>query len=175
MFRSMFLGALLTAAPLAPAGETDPRSAAAYLLQFSLTETPVAVVARMGSPRVTSDFEPGFRTLQFQIDTHDNHEFSHAFCFDKAGRLLSITRNSEEPELVDALFPAGATRTYQWPAEGKAQYRVRVRSFPDGRFLLAMGVGQAGEKTTQLVLARRAALEAFFPWLAEQIPEPRTP
>lgn len=168
------LGTLLAAASLA-FPEQDPRGGAAYLLQFSLTETPAAVVARMGAPRFTADFEPGFRTLQFQIDTHDNHEFSHAFCFDKNGRLLSITRNSEEPELIDALFPPGATRTYQWPAEGKAQYRVRVRSFPDGRFLLAMGVGQAGEKTTQLVLARRAALEAFFPWLAEQTPEPRTP
>lgn len=171
----MFLGALLTAAPLAFAEEKDPRAAAAYLLQFSLTETPAAVVARMGAPRVTSDFAPGFRTLQFQIDTHDNHEFSHAFCFDKAGRLLSITRNSEEPELADSLFPAAETRTYYWPSQGKPDYRVRVRSFPDGRYLLAMGVAQAGEKTTQLILARRAALEAFFPWLAEQIPGPRTP
>lgn len=168
------MGTLLAAASLA-FPEQDPRGTAAHLLQFSLTETPAAVVARMGAPRVTADFAPGLRTLQFQIDTHDNHEFSHAFCFDTAGRLLSITRNSEEPELVDPLFPAAATRSYQWPAEGKPQYRVRVRALPDGRFLIAMGVGQAGEKTTQLILARRAALEAFFPWLAGQIPEPRTP
>ena len=162
-----FFGTLLAAASLALAGP-DPRGAASFLLQFSLDETPAAVAARMGPPRVTTDYQ-GFRSLQYQIDTLDNHDFSHAFVFDSAGRLLSVTRNAEEPEEVDALLPLKETRTHYWPNADKPEYRVRVRTLPDGRYLIAMGVEKPGQKTTQLVLARREALEAFFPWVAEAL------
>jgi hypothetical protein len=161
------MGTLLAAASLA-ASEPDPRGAAAYLLKFSLGETAAEVVAKMGPPRVTADFAPGFRALQFQIGVDDHHEFSHAFVFDRDG-LVSITRNTEEAENVDALFPPAETRPHYWPDAARPEYRVRVRTLSGGRYLLAMGVEKAGEKTTQLVLANRAALDAFFPWLAAQL------
>lgn len=157
-----------TAAPLfSPASPTE-------MLRYTLAETPAQLHRLLGDPKVVAD-QGAFRSLQYQIDAHDPHDFSHVVLVARdSGRLLSITRNYEEPRRIDALFPAAetVTREFRSPGADRSQYFARVRPLAGGsRLLIAMGVSQPGEPTSQLVVIRREAVPEFFPWL-EPLPAP---
>lgn len=159
-----FVTALLSAAP------SDPRAEPAYLLEFTLEESPAEIVARMGPPAQAADSDVNYRVWQYQIEVADNHDFSHTFCFRKSdGKLVSVTRSFGEERNVDALFPASTRRIYHWPTAEKPQYSVLVRQVPGNRVLIAMGVSRPGQPAGQLLLIRRDAMQFFLPWLVPQL------
>jgi hypothetical protein len=84
-------------------------------------------------------------------------------------RVLSITRNFENPQDIDDLFPAAETEVHHWRSEGSPGFDLRLRRLSGETLLLAMGTAGPGERTTQLMLIRRSALPTFMPWLAEQL------
>ena len=45
-----------------------------------------------------------------------------------------------------------------------------VRSLPDGRLLLAIGISKPQQTTTQLVVMRQSELRYFYPWLEKLLP-----
>jgi hypothetical protein len=140
------------------------------MLAYTMDETPAQLGKRLGQPRLVSDLGDRYRTLQYQIDSHDSHEFSHIVCVRRTdGRIASITRNYDDQRSVDGLFPPRSTSAIQW-----SQYRVRVRTMDDGkRLLLAMGTSKPGDKTSQLILIRRDSVADLMPWFAEKL-EPAT-
>lgn len=177
-WNSILLGALLVAAPCgaqshdahSPASRSnDPRTAASYLLKFTLQESATEVRARLGEPSQVADFGPNYFSWLFQIGIADHHDFSHTLCFSReGGKLISITRTLEE-EIVDDLFPAAETTVHHWPSAEKPQYGLRLRRLPGDRLLLALGSTRPGQTTSQLVLIRRSAVPFFFPWLSPQL------
>ena len=139
------------------------------ILSFTLEETPAQVLRLLGQPVQVDDSGPVYRSWFYQIGNRDSHDFSHVLCFrGSASQLISVTRNFDEPQNVDALLPAAQTFAYQWPAAGSAQFLVRVRQLSGDRLLIAMGTARPGDRTTQLMLIRRSALPFFLPWLDEQ-------
>lgn len=166
--RNILLGGVLAGLAagqtLLPVGE---------LLRYSLEETPEQLIRGLGRPAQTGEGSPGYFTWYYKTDVLDQHDFSHLLLFRKSdGKLASVTRNFHTPVNVDALFPAQSSRTHFWPSENDPQWAVRLRQLGNDRILLAMGVRQAGETTTQVVVIRRSALRAFLPWLHEQL-EPK--
>ena len=158
------LGALLI--PAAPPLFYAAAGQLPEMLTYTMDETPAQLGRRLGHPRQVSDLGDRYRTLQYQIDSHDAHEFSHIVCVRRAdGRIASITRNYDDQRSVDDLFPPRSTSAIQW-----SQYSVRVRALGDGkRLLLAMGTSKPGDKTSQLILIRRDAVADLMPWLAEKL------
>jgi hypothetical protein len=170
------MAALLNAAPPDPEGSqthtmaADPRPDPAYLLKFTLEESPSEIVALMGPPTQTADFDVNYRVWQYQIAVEDNHDFSHTFCFRKSdGKLVSVTRSFGEERNVAALFPRDSRRIHHWPKAEKPQYSVMARELPGERILLAMGVSKPDQPTGQLLLIRRDAVRFFLPWLVPQL------
>ena len=136
------------------------------MLAYTMDEGPAQLGKRLGQPRQVSDLGARYRTLQYQIDSHDAHEFSHIVCVRRTdGRIASITRNYDDQRSVDDMFPPHSTAAIQWP-----QYSVRVRTLDAGkRLLLAMGTSKPGDKTSQVILIRRDAVVDLMPWLAEKL------
>ena len=164
-WRTLLLGGVLAGfaagQTLLPVGE---------LLRYSLEETPEQLTRGLGRPAQTGEGSPGYFTWYYKTDVLDQHDFSHLLVFQKAdGKLASVTRNFHTPVNVYALFPARSSRTHFWPSEKDPQWAVRVRLLGEDRVLLAMGVKQEGDTTTQVVVMRRSALRSFFPWLHEQL------
>ena len=144
------------------------------VLSFTLEETPAQVLRLLGRPVQVDDSGPVYRSWLYQIGNRDSHDFSHVLCFRGASaQLISVTRNFDEPQNVDALLPADQTSAYQWPATGVAHFHVRVRQLSGDRLLIAMGTAKPGDRTTQLMLIRRSALRFFLPWLDEQLKSAR--
>lgn len=136
------------------------------MLVYTMDETPAQLGKLLGQPRQVSDLGDRYRTLQYQIDSHDAHEFSHVVCVRRTdGRIAGITRNYDDQRIVDEMFPPRSTYAIQWP-----QYSVRVRTMDGGkRLLLAMGTSKPGDKTSQLILIRRDSVTDLMPWLAEKL------
>ncbi len=156
-------GAWLVAAPLLLAAEPE-------LLSVTLRETTTQMAEKLGRPAQTGEASPGYFSWFLQTDVADHHEYSHVLLFRHADRtLVSLTRNFEEPRVVDELFPAAESRTFYWRAEGQPDWPVRVRCLSGDRVLIAMGVEKPGQRTNQLLLIRREELVAYLPWLAKQL------
>ena len=85
------------------------------------------------------------------------------------GKLVSVTRNFHFAVNVDALLPVKSTQTYYWPNETDRQWPVRVRRMANDRLVIAMGVANPGETTTQVLIIRRSVLRLFLPWLEDQL------
>jgi hypothetical protein len=128
------------------------------------------VVRMLGSPVQVDDALPAYHSWLYQIDNADNHDFSHVLCFRNSdNQLISVTKNFDEPQNVEAVLPSDQTSTYYWPAAGPAQFSVRIRRLSGDRILIAMGSSRPADTTSQLVLIRRSALPLFFSWLDEQL------
>jgi hypothetical protein len=139
-----------------------------FLTRFTLDETQAEVKQMIGVPRNVGDFG-AYQGWNYQIDLHDNHEFSHYLVFHKdSGEFVSITQNFEEPQDASKLFP-GSLATYYYPDREKPQFRVLVRQLGRGRLLLGMGMEEPRDKASQLMLIRRSYLGFFLPWLEEQM------
>jgi hypothetical protein len=150
---------------------SDPRFHGGYLLWFSLNETPAQVEEKMGQAQNVMDHGP-YRTLQYMINVLDRHDYSHSLVFlRETGELVSVTRNYEFAEFVDALFPEKLTDRFWWPNKEKPQYGARARRLSGDRLLLAFGSLEKGQPTTQLMLIKRSALQAFAPWILPQLEE----
>ena len=160
----MLRRAVLFGAAPAVAGTRPPkREEAAFLLQFRLRETPAEVRRKMGPPDRIAGFGAGLVSWQYHVGQEDHHDFSHAFCFrESESALISVTRNTEEPETVDSLFPPKETFTQRHPETG---WPVRVRRMSGGRILVAAGVAGPGQPTTQLIYIRESETRIFLPWL----------
>jgi hypothetical protein len=160
-FNVVLLGALLIAAPVFSQDQD--------LLGFLLNDTPAQVRQRLGRPVLVAPFGE-FESWQYQVGVEDNHEFSHVLLFRVAtGELVSVTRNWEQEQLVDELFPAAESKVYYYPDAGHPEYGVRVRRLTGGRVLIAMGSAKAGDPTGQIVAIRESELAHFHPWLATQL------
>lgn len=155
---------LIFGAPLVAGTRPPGRSEAAFLLRFNLRESQEQVRRLLGPPAQVSDFGEALISWQYHIDQHDHHDFSHTLCFRKSeGTLISITRNTEEPERVDHLFPVRETATQKHEA---SQWSVRVRRMAGSRLLVAAGVSEPGQPTTQLMYLRESEAKIFLPWLS---------
>jgi len=168
-------GALLLSAtllfPQSPAA-ADPKERNGKLLWFQLSEGREKVIALLGPPAKVADFGADFQSWHYQIGNEDHHDFSHELVFRKpGGMLISVTRNYEQEENVDSLFPPAQTRTYNYTEGGRPQYSVRVRRLSPGTLLMAMGTSAPGQKTGQIVLIRESELRYFHPWLFDLLSE----
>jgi hypothetical protein len=145
-----------------------PPSSPEFLTRFTLDETQSQVEQMMGAPKTLGDFG-AYQNWNYQIDMHDNHEFSHYLVFHKdSSEFVSITQNFEEPQDASKLF-AGTPVSYYFPDREKPQFRVLVRQLGRDRLLLGMGMEKPTDKASQLMLIRRAYLGFFLPWLEEQM------
>ena len=127
----------------------------------------------LGAPAQVGEAGPANFSWYLQIDNADTHDHSHILLFRKEDRkLVSITRNFDEPLNVDAMFPANASRTYYFKSPNQPAWPTRVRELAGDRILIAMGVAKPGERTHQLMLIRRSALPQYLPWLAGQLAAP---
>lgn len=141
-----------------------------HLLQFTLDETSAKVATMLGAPAQTGEAGPAHFSWYLQIDNADTHDHSHVLLFrNEDKKLVSITRNFDEPLNIDGLFPAESSRTYYFKSANQPAWPARVRELAGGRILIAMGVAKPGERTNQLMLIRRTALPQYLPWLAEQL------
>jgi len=162
-------GAWLLAAPLFFLLQAEDKQT--ELLRFSLKEDATTVGQLLGAPAQTGEAGPDHFSWFLQIGMDDHHDYSHVLLFRKQDRqLVSVTRNYEAPQNVDQLFPKASGRTYYWEHAAQPRWPVRVRLLDQERVLVAMGVAQPGERTTQVLLIRRSALPQYLPWLAEQLP-----
>jgi hypothetical protein len=166
------LGALLATAPIfsqtLPAA--DPQLKDGELIWFLLTETREAVARSLGQPTMAADFGGDFHSWQYQVGDVDHDDFSLHVVFRKSARtLISVTRNYESGQNVDALFPKNETTVHHFPDAKKPQFSLRLRRLSGGRVLMAMGTSKAGDPTSQLVLMRETELRYFYPWLLEQL------
>lgn len=149
---------------------SDPRYQGGYLFWFTLDETPAQLIEKLGQPAQVGEMGPDFLIWQFQISVVDKHEFSHVICIRrKDNRIVSIARNYEFQENVDGLFPAKLTEVHHWIRDGKPQFSVRLRRLGPDRLLLAMGSGQPGKPTSQILLIRESELPVFMPWLHDSL------
>lgn len=161
---------LAMAAPQLFGQHKQPRRPSAVvdeMQRFTLSETPAQLRSILGEPKLIVDLNDKFRSFQYQVDSHDPHDFSHIVCIRRTdGVIISITRNYEEPREVETLMPARETTTHYYPDAAKPEYSARARSLARGqRFLLAMGTSKPGDKTSQLVMVRREVLPDFFAWI----------
>jgi hypothetical protein len=172
MRRIGVLGAALLALPLW--AQTAENSKVRAFLRFTMDEKPAEIVRLIGKPGRVDDTSRNFQSWMYDAaddeDHDDNLPPAYIICLRNGDQqIMSITRNYDEPQDVEALFPAGSASVYHWPAKEAPQFSVRLRSLPGEKLVLAMGTSQAGQKTTQLILIRRSALPQFMPWLAEQL------
>jgi hypothetical protein len=166
-------GALLLAAlPLFCEGGENRK--VQEILRFTLQETPEEIAKLIGRPSHVDDSVPGYQSWQYEPPPEENGDDNSApawfVCLRTGTRqVVSITRNFDKPQDVDALFPMAQTMAHHWPSPTDRQFSVRVRRISEDALLLGMGTAKAGERTSQLILIRRSALKTFLPWLAEQI------
>jgi hypothetical protein len=173
MKKGYLAGALLLAA-LPVLCETPQNAKTQELLRFTLDESPEQIVTRLGRPNHIADSAAGYQSWQYEFpaseESDDNSPPAWFVCLDTARRqVLSVTRNFDKPQEVDPLFPASQTEVHHWPSTDTPKFSVRLRQAAGEALLLAMGVANPGERTTQLVLIRRSALKRLMPWLAEQL------
>ncbi len=164
--------ALFCAAPLfsQPKAFVEPRIQDDQIRWFTLDETPAQILEKLGPVRQVGELGPNYLIWQFQIDVADTHEFSHVICIRKSGnKIVSVARNYEEPENVDALFPPEMSEVHHWMKDGKPGYSVRVRKLNGDRLLIAVGSAKPGERTSQLLLIHREELKLFMPWLDKSL------
>ena len=171
MTKLFFGGALLVAA-LPLLCQTAPNRVQ-ELLRFSLNESPEQIVALLGRPQRVDDSLAGYQSWQYEFsaaeENDDNSPPAWFVCLSTARhQVLSVTRNFDKPQEVDGLFPPAQTTVHHWPSKEAPQFSVRMRQLPGEVLLLAMGTAKPGERTTQLILIRRSALNTFMPWLTEQ-------
>ena len=164
-----YKGVWLIAMPLiflsAHAAEDQPE-----LMRFTLEENTARVAAMLGAPAQVGEAGPHHFSWYLQINVADNHDHSHVLLFRKTDqKLVSVTRDYDEPENVDRMFPAGESRTYYWQAGTQPRWPVRVRKLDGNRVLIAMGVAGPGQRTNQVLLIRRSAVADYLPWLQEQL------
>lgn len=163
-------GALLLAAPPAEKlpPQADPRVSAGTVEWFTLNETPQQIRKEFGPPALAAEYGAGLLTWQFQMGGIDHHDFSHVVVFRKDDqRLVSVTRNYEPEQGVDALFPLAASKVV--PIPGPAGFVMHVRRLAGGRLLMAMTREGAGQTTGQVTLMRESEVARFYPWLAGRI------
>jgi len=112
MTKHYFGGALLLAAlPLfcqAPERKSD------QLLRFTAIDSPEQVVALIGRPARVDDSVPGYQSWQYEFSADekndDNSPPAWFVCLSTVShRVMSVTRNFDQPLDVDHLFPASAT------------------------------------------------------------------
>ena len=140
------------------------------LWKLTLDEDTTTVAKILGAPAQTGEANPGHFSWYLQIDNGDNHDHSHVLLFRKSDRkLVSVTRNYDQPTNVDELFQAANTKTYFWQSGAQPRWPIRVRFVSAERALIAMGVGEHGELTSQVLLIRRNEIVNYLPWLAEQL------
>lgn len=152
---------LLAGQTLLPVGE---------LMRYTLDESTEQLTRGMGAPVQIGDASPGYLTWYYKTDVLDQHDFSHLLMFRREdGKLVSVTRNFHFAVNVDALLPVKSTQTYYWPSETDRQWPVRVRRMGNDRLVIAMGVANPGETTTQALIIRRSVLRLFLPWLEDQL------
>jgi hypothetical protein len=142
---------------------TDPLAKDGDIRWFNLTESRDQVWTNFGPPKSVEPFGD-FESWQYQIDSQDNHDFSHLLVFRKStGELVSVTRNYEPEKLVDDLFAEGAVVVHAFPDD--PHFKVRVRKLSGGRVLLAMGSSGPGKPVEQIILIRESELANFQPWI----------
>ena len=152
---------LLAGQTLLPVGE---------LMRYTLDESTEQLTRGMGAPVQIGDASPGYLTWYYKTDVLDQHDFSHLLMFRREdGKLVSVTRNFHFAVNVDALLPVKSTQAYYWPSETDRQWPVRVRRMGNDRLVIAMGVANPGETTTQVLIIRRSVLRLFLPWLEDQL------
>jgi hypothetical protein len=171
MRRPIVWGALFTLA--LPLFSQAPDKVQA-LLRFTLDESPDQIIKLLGSPSHIDDSLKGYQSWQYEAppeeDRDDNSPPAWFVCVRSADRrILSVTRNFDKAQDVDALFPAAESEAHHWPSKDAPQFSVRLRQMSGESLLLAMGAAKPGERTSQLILIRRSALKTFMPWLAEQL------
>jgi len=173
MTRRRLWGALLFAAlPLFT--QTGPNAKMQEFLRFTLDETPEQIIQRMGRPERIDDSVSRYQSWQYGAPADeandDNSPPAWFFCLRADNRqILSVTRNFDKPQDVDALFPAAEATVHRWPSKEAPQFSLRLRRMAGETLLLAIGTAKPGDRTTQLVLIRRSALKTFMPWLDEQL------
>jgi len=145
------------------------------LLRFTLDESPEQILKLLGSPTHIDDSLKGYQSWQYEPppeeDTDDNNAPAWFVCVRASDRrVVSVTRNFDKPQDVDALFPAAETEAHHWPSKETAQFSVRLRRLSGETLLLAMGASKPGDRISQLILIRRSALKTFMPWLDGQRP-----
>lgn len=169
----LLLAALLATVPLSSQTSASLAAANAAVeaqIPFTLRETRDEIVQRLGHPKVAADFGSDYLSWQYQIDTADHHDFSHYLVFRKAnGTLVSVTRNYDKDQRVDALFPAPESFVYRVPNTGPRPYSVLVRLLSDDRVLIAMGISRSDQPVSQLVILCKTEIPFFFPWLFDQL------
>ena len=139
-------------------------------MRYTLDESSEQLTRGMGAPVQIGDASPGYLTWYYKTDVLDQHDFSHLLMFRREdGKLVSVTRNFHLAVNVDALLPVKSTHTYYWPNETDRQWPVRVRRMANDRLVIAMGVANPGETTTQVLIIRRSVLRLFLPWLEDQL------
>ena len=152
---------LLAGQTLLPVGE---------LMRYTLDESSEQLTRGRGAPVQIGDASPGYLTWYYKTDVLDQHDFSHLLMFRREdGKLVSVTRNFHFAVNVDALLPVKSTQAYYWPSETDRQWPVRVRRMGNDRLVIAMGVANPGETTTQVLIIRRSVLRLFLPWLEDQL------
>jgi hypothetical protein len=144
------------------------------LLRFTLDESPEQIAALLGRPEHIDDSTRGYKSWQYSFGpdeaSDDNSPPAWLICATTGKwQVLSVTRNFDRPQDVDALFPPPRTEVHHWPSKDAPQYSVRLRPISKEVLLLAMGAAKPGERTSQLMLIRRTALKTFMPWLDEQL------
>ena len=163
----VLLWALLTAAPVFSQQDvrTDPQVSPEGLKWFLLEETELEVRRQLGQPVMVAEFGE-YRSWQYQLGGVEHDEFSHALVFRKSdGKLVSVSRNFDHARNVDEFLPENETTTHWFHSAGQPDFGVRVRKLTGGRVLIAVGVSQRGQTTSQLVLMRESELPHFYPWL----------
>jgi len=165
-------GALLLVLPLFSEGGENRK--VQEILRFTLGETPEEVARLIGRPSHLDDSVPGYQSWQYEPPAEESGDDNSApawfVCLRTGTRqVVSVTRNFDKAQDVDALFPVAQTEVHHWPSASDRQFSVRVRRISEDALLLAMGTARAGERTSQLILIRRSALKTFMPWLAEQM------
>ena len=140
------------------------------LVRFTLEEDTAKVAGMLGAPAQVSEAGPHHFSWHLQLNVADNHDDSHVLLFRKEDKkLVSVTRNYDEPKNVDQMFPPAESRTYYWQNGTQPSWPVRVRTLGGGRVLIAMGVAGPGQRTHQVLLIRRSAVAGYLPWLQEQL------
>jgi len=156
-------GALLISAA-APSAEPVLTKQGAFSW-FTLSETRQQAAAILGPPAATTAFADDLESWQYKRGGTDGHDYSHALVFRKStGKLVSITRNWEPEQLVDAFFPPAETKVQLAP-NTPTPFGARVRRLSGGRLLVAMGSMKAGQPTGQLLLIAESEVRHFIPWL----------
>lgn len=137
-----------------------------------LADSKEKILKLFGPPKTATHFGNDFQSWQYQIGEGDHDDFSHQVVFRKSsGELVSFTRNYESPQKMLAFFPIAESKAYAYIEAGKPDYPMLVRSLPDGRLLLAVGISKPQQTTTQMVVMRQSELRYFYPWLQKQLAE----